>query len=100
METGKALIDCGATRSMGSWEAPDGLARMSEQRHGSTCFSLDLRRRRGTLADGKRQQSEGEVAFKVNAGGRTGNCKINCLNTTGRAHSTVCAEPVKDGSHH
>ena len=30
-----------------------------------------------------KRQSEGEVAFKVNAGGRAGACKINCLNTTG-----------------
>ena len=31
VETGKALVDCGATRSMGSWEVLDGLARMNEQ---------------------------------------------------------------------
>ena len=31
----------------------------------------------------KRQQSEGEVAFKVNAGGQMEDCKINWLNTTG-----------------
>ena len=35
------------------------------------------------LANVRRQQSEGEVAFKVNAGDRTENCKIFCLNTTG-----------------
>ena len=84
LETGKALIDCGATKSMGSWEALDGLARMNEQRQGSTRFSLDRTKKTWyTCANGKRQQSEGEVAFKVNAGGRTGDCKINCLNTTG-----------------
>ena len=78
------MIDCGATKSMGSWEALDGLARMNEQRHGSTRFSLDRTKKTWyTFANGKRQQSEGEVAFKVNAGGRTGDCKINCLNTTG-----------------
>ena len=84
LETGKALIDCGAIKSMGSWEALDGLARMNEQRHGSTRFSLDRTKKTWyTFAHGKRQQSEGEVAFKVNAGGQTGDCKINCLNTTG-----------------
>ena len=78
------MIDCGATKSMGSWEALDGLARMNEQRHGSTRFSLDRTKKTWyTFAYGKRQQSEGEVAFKVNARGRTGYCKINCLNTTG-----------------
>ena len=47
-------------------------------------FSLDRTKKTWyTLANGKTQQSEGEVAFKVNAGGRTGDCKINCLNTTG-----------------
>ena len=39
LETGKALIDCSATRSVASWEAVDGLARMKQQRHGSTRFS-------------------------------------------------------------
>ena len=84
LETGKALIDCGATKSMGSWEALDGLARMNEQRQGSTRFSLDHTKKTWyTFANRNRQQSEGEVAFKVNVGGRTGDCKINCLNTTG-----------------
>ena len=84
LETGKALIDCGATRSMGSWEALDGLARMNEQRHGSTRLSLDRTKKTWyTFANGKRQQSEGEVASKVNAGGRRENCKMNCVNTTG-----------------
>ena len=40
LETGKAMIHCSAIRSMGSWEALDGLARMNEQRHGSTRRSL------------------------------------------------------------
>ena len=39
---GKALIDFGVTRSMGSWEALDGLARMNEQHHGSSSFMLGL----------------------------------------------------------
>ena len=30
---------------------------------------------------GKGQPSEGEVAFKVDAGGRASDCKINCLKT-------------------
>ena len=69
LETGKALIDCGATKSMGSWEALDVLARMNEQRHGSTRFCLDRTKKTWcTFANGKKQQSEGEVAFKVNAG--------------------------------
>ena len=84
LETGIALIDCGATRSLGSWEELDGLARMNDQRHGSTFFSLDRAKKTWyTFAIGKRQQSEGEVDFKVNAAGRTVNCKINCLSTTG-----------------
>ena len=84
LETGKALIDCGATKSMGSWEALDGLARMTGQRHGSTRFSLDRTKKTWYMfADVTSQHSEGEVAFKVNAGGRTGRCKINCFNTSG-----------------
>ena len=57
---------------------------MNEQRHGSTRFSLDRPKKTWyTFANEKKKQSEGEVTFKVNAGGRTGDCKINCLNTTG-----------------
>ena len=57
---------------------------MSERRHGSTRFSLDRTKKTWyTFANGKRQQSEGEVAFKVNAGDRTGDWKITCFNTTG-----------------
>ena len=68
LETGTALIDCGAARSVGSWEALDGLARMNEQRHGSTHFSLDRTKKTWyASANGKRQPCEGEVAFKVNA---------------------------------
>ena len=66
---------------MGSWEALDGSARMSAQHHGST-RSLDrTKKTRYTFVSGKRQQSEGEVALKVNSGGEAGDCKINCLNT-------------------
>ena len=64
--------------------APDGLARMNELRNGSTRFSLDrIKKTWHTFADGKRQQSEGEVAFKANASGQTGDSKISCLNTSG-----------------
>ena len=84
LETRKDLIDCGATKSMGSWEALDCLARMNEQRHRSTRFSLDRTKKTWyTFANGTKQQSEEEVAFKVNAGGRTSECKINCFNTPG-----------------
>ena len=84
METGKALFDGGPTRSMGSWDALDGLARMNEQLYGSHRFSLDRTGKTWyTFAHGERQQSQGEVAFQVDAGGRMGDCKIACLNTTG-----------------
>ena len=58
LETGKALIDCGATRSVASWEALDGLARMKQQRHGSTCFFWMAHRRRGTLLQMKKEKKE------------------------------------------
>ena len=45
LETGRALIDCGATRCMGSWKELDGLARMIEQLYGSHRFSLDHTRK-------------------------------------------------------
>ena len=63
LETGKALIDC-ATRSMGLG-ALDGLARMNVQHHGSFRSPLDRTKKTWyTFAKGKRQQSEGEVAFQ------------------------------------
>ena len=64
LETGRSLIDCGAR-----------LARMSAQHHGSTLLSFDHTKRTWhTFANGKRQQREREVAFKVNAGGRASDC--------------------------
>ena len=84
LETGKALFDGDATRSMGSWDALDGLARMNEQLYGSHRFSLDRTGKTwDTFAHGERQQSQGEVAFQVDDGGQMGDCKIACLNTTG-----------------
>ena len=62
-------------------EALDGLARTNEHLSGSPRFSLDPTRKTWyTFANRERQQSEGEVAFQVNAGGRAGDCKIACLN--------------------
>ena len=83
LETGKALIDCGATRFMGSWDALECLASVDEQRHGSTLFPWIAKRGRGTQ----------------NACGRTDDCKINCSNTTGVPISFVCAEFVTNGNH-
>ena len=54
--------------------------------HGCTtsrCCAYSLDRTKKTWRKYKRKkQSEGEVAFKVNAGGLASDCKINCLNTT------------------
>ena len=84
LETGSALIDCGATRCMGSWKELDGLARMNKQLYGSPCSSLDRTRKTWyTFADGERPQSERVVAFQVNVGGKMGDCKIAYLNATG-----------------
>ena len=54
LETGKALIDCGATKSMGSWEALDGLARMNEQRLAQLGFLWTARRKHGTRSQTER----------------------------------------------
>ena len=48
METGSALIDCGATRSLGSWEALDGLARIMNNDTVQLVFPRIAQRRRGT----------------------------------------------------
>ena len=84
LETGWALIDCCAARCMGSWKDLDGLARMNEQLYGSPRFSLDRTRKTWyTFANGERPQSEREVAFQINVGGKMGDCKIAYLNATG-----------------
>ena len=84
LETGWALIDCGATRCMGSWNELDGLARMNEQLYGSPRFSLDRTRKTWyTFANGERPQGEHEVAFQINVGGKMGDCKIAYLIATG-----------------
>ena len=84
LEIGSALIDCGATRCMGSWKELDVLARMNEQLYGSPCSSLDRTRKTWyTFADGKRPQRERVVAFQVNVGGKMSDCRIANLNATG-----------------
>ena len=45
LEAGKALLNCFAARSMGAWQALVGLARVNEQRHGSTRFSMKRTKR-------------------------------------------------------
>ena len=84
LQTGWALMDCGANRCMGSWKELDGLARMNEQLYGSPRFSLDRTRKTWhTFANGERPQGEHEVAFQVNVGGKMGDCKIAYLNEKG-----------------
>ena len=74
-------MDCSAAGSLGSWGALDGLAHLTGQPHGSTRFSLGRTKKTWyTFANGKRLQSEGEGAFKVNGGGGACACKIDCLN--------------------
>ena len=69
---------------MGSWKDLDGLARMNEQLYGSPRFSLDRTRKTWyTFANGERPQSERDVAFQVDVGGKMGDCKIAYLNATG-----------------
>ena len=87
LETGKAFIDCGATKSMGSWEALDGLARMIEQRHGQLDF-----------LGSHEENMERRVAFKVDAGGRTGEGKINCLYNVLSVHSLSQMGAISDFS--
>ena len=44
LETEKALIDCGATRSMGSWEALDGLVSLPEEASHSSFANVHVHR--------------------------------------------------------
>ena len=84
LETGWALIDCGATRCMGSWKELDGLARMNEELCGSPRLSLDRTRQTWyTFANEERPHSERVVAFQVNVGGKMGDWKIAYLIATG-----------------
>ena len=57
---------------------------MNEQLYGSPRLSLDRTRKTWyTFADGERPQSERDVAFQVDVGGKMGACKIAYLNATG-----------------
>ena len=83
LETGRALVDCGATRCIGSWKELNGLARMIEQLYGSLRFSLDRTRKTWYLCKWRETKSEREGAFQVNVGGKMCDCKIAYLNATG-----------------
>ena len=97
LETRKALIDCGGTRSMGSCEALAGLARMNEKRHGSNSFHWIAQRRRGTLfASGKkrrRSRLQGECWRSE------GGLQDQLFEYNRRALTVVCTELVTHGSH-
>ena len=101
LETGRALIDCGATRCMGSWKELGGLARMNEQLYGSPCslpgsYEEDLvhlcrwrettERTCGRIS-GKRWRKDEWLQDRL----------PECNRST---HSSVCTEHLQDGRHY
>ena len=90
-QTGKALVDSGATKSMGSGGAT---SRFSWYVLGP--YKEDMVH----FCKFKRQEGEGQVAVKVNAGGRVSDCEIKVSEYNGSVHSLVCTEFVTIGSNY
>jgi len=62
IETGKAVIDCGATGGVGGFEAIEALSRRNLQRHGSTKVIVDRKDRPFfTFGNGKQARMEGRA---------------------------------------
>ena len=75
-EAGKAIVDCGATRSIGGIEALESLGRLL----GPEQISIDLENRPWfTFGNGSRQQVMSRATFQVRAGTRTGKVNIYVL---------------------
>ena len=84
MKAGKAIIDCGATNSIGSLEALDLLAQKNAEVHGDTRMSVDTATKPWyTFGNGNRRQCASQVTFDVKAGPRSGKCPINSLEADG-----------------
>ena len=75
-EAGKAIVDCGATRSIGGVTALESLGRLL----GPEQISMDFTQRPWfTFGNGSRQQTMSRATFQVTAGLRTGKVNIYVL---------------------
>ena len=75
-EAGKAIVDCGATRSIGGIKALESLGQLI----GPDQISIDFTQRPWfTFGNGSRQQTMSRASFQVSAGLRTGKVNIYVL---------------------
>ena len=75
-EAGKAIVDCGATRSIGGIKALESLGKLI----GPEQISIDFTQRPWfTFGNGSRQQTMSRASFQVSAGLRTGKVHIYVL---------------------
>jgi hypothetical protein len=84
MKAGKALLDCGATHSIGSLEALDLLAQANLEKHGDPRVDVSTNHRPWyQFGDGERKQCVTQSVFGVHAREAKGKCPINGLDVPG-----------------
>ena len=70
---GKAVIDCGATESLGGIGALENLARKNVKRHGTSCMRIDFNDRPVySFGNGESTRVDGRATFEVEAAGNSG----------------------------
>ena len=81
---GKAVIDCGATESLGGVTALENLARINAKKYGTTEMSIDRHDRPTyTFGNGESAKVEGRATFEVEAAGSCGTIDFHGLDVNG-----------------
>ena len=84
LRAGKAVLDCGATHSIGSVDALDALAQLNAEKHGSTRMTVDTTKKAMyQFGDGLHKKCVSQATFEVSAGARGGRCPINGFEAPG-----------------
>jgi hypothetical protein len=81
---GKAVVDSGATKSLGGIDALEKLAKRNAKRHGRTSMAVDLADcPTFTFGNGRQAKVNGRATFEIEAKGQRGTFDIHGLNAKG-----------------
>ena len=81
---GKAVIDCGATESLGGIGALENLARKNVKRHGTSRMRIDFSDRPVySFGNGESTRVDGRATFEVEAAGNSGTIDFHGINAKG-----------------
>ena len=83
-QKGKAVIDCGATESIGGIDALENLARLNAKKYGDTKMRVDRSDRPTyTFGNGESLRVDGRATFEVEAAGNLGTIDFHGFDAPG-----------------